>query len=113
MKFNRYNKYHNTKVETLNCTFDSQKEFTYFHKLLLLENAGEITELKRQVEFELQPSFKLNGKTIRAIKYIADFTYLDKQGVLHIIDVKGFRNEIYRLKYKLFAYKYGKEIEEV
>jgi hypothetical protein len=30
-----------------------------------------------------------------------------------VIDVKGFRTEIYRLKKKLFEYKYGIEIEEV
>ena len=65
--------------------------------------------------FELQPSFEHpeTGKTIRAIKYIADFTYIDvKTGRRHIEDTKGFHTKEYELKKKLMLYK-GWVIEEV
>ena len=71
-----------------------------------------IEDLKRQVRFELQPSYEINGKKIRSINYIADFTYREK-GKLHVIDVKGVRTNEYKLKKKMFEYKYNIEIEEV
>ena len=107
-------KYHNKKVEYDGYTFDSIREKNYYIKLKLLEKAGKIKELELQKEFELQPSFKLNNKTSRKITYRADFTYkTTEDDKLHIIDVKGFRTDVYRLKKKLFEYKYRIEIEEV
>lgn len=74
----------------------------------------EIKDLELQKKFELQPKYKINDKTIRAISYVADFVYWDntKKEVI-IEDTKGFRTEIYKLKKKLFEYKYGIEIKEV
>ena len=107
------NKYHNKLTFVGNEIFDSKKEADKFYALKIAENAGIIHDLKRQVKYELQPSFKLNGKTIRAINYYADFTYIDKDNKLHVIDVKGMKTEVYKLKKKLMAYKYGIEIEEI
>lgn len=109
---NVMNKYHNRKVKYGRYTFDSAKEANSYLKLRLMEKAGLITNLQRQVKYELQPSFKVGNKTIRTITYIADFVYTDKDGSEHIVDVKGFKTEGYKLKAKMFAYKYGKEIEE-
>ena len=107
-------KYHNKKVEYDGYTFDSIKEKNYYIKLKLLEKAGKIKELELQKEFELQPSYKLNNKTSRKITYRADFTYkTTEDDKLHVIDVKGFRTDVYRLKKKLFEYKYRIEIEEI
>jgi len=107
-------KYHNKKVEYDGYTFDSIKEKNYYIKLKLLEKAGKIKELELQKEYELQPSFKLNNKTSRKITYRADFTYkTTEDDKLHVIDVKGFRTDVYRLKKKLFEYRYGIEIEEI
>lgn len=105
-------KYHNKKCEYKGLKFDSLKERNHYIVLEQLEKTNQIKDLKRQVKYELQPSFKLNGKTIRAINYIADFTYL-KDGVLVIVDTKGFRTKDYLLKKKLFQYKYGMDIVEV
>lgn len=105
-------KYHNKKCEYKGLKFDSLKERNHYIVLEHLEKTGQIKDLKRQVKFELQPSFKLNGKTIRAINYIADFTYL-KDGVLVVVDTKGFRTKDYLLKKKMFQYKYGMDIVEV
>lgn len=107
-------KYHNRKVIYDGYTFDSIKEKNYYIKLKILEKAGEITELELQKEFELQPKYKLNNKTTRRITYKADFTYkTTKDDKLHVVDVKGFRTDVYRLKKKIFEYKYGIEIEEI
>ena len=111
---NMVRKYHNKKVEYDGYTFDSIREKNYYIKLKLLEKAGKIKELELQKEFELQPSYKLNNKTYRSIKYRADFTYkTTEDDKLHIVDVKGFRTDVYRLKKKLFEYKYRIEIEEI
>jgi hypothetical protein len=105
-------KYHNEKCIYKDMQFDSLKERNHYIVLEHLEKTGQIKDLKRQVKFELQPSFKLNGKTIRAINYIADFTYL-KDGILVVVDTKGFRTKDYLLKKKMFQYKYGMDIVEV
>ena len=111
---NMARKYHNKKVEYDGYTFDSIKEKNYYIKLKLLEKAGKIKELELQKEFELQPSYKLNNKTSRKITYRADFTYkTTEDDKLHVVDVKGFRTDVYRLKKKLFEYKYRIEIEEI
>lgn len=109
----KQSKYHNKKVEYNGMKFDSRKEYAYYTKLKLLEQAGEISSLKRQVPFLLLETVKLNDKTYRQTKYIADFTYLDKNGKLHVIDVKGVKTQVYQLKKKLMAWKYGIEIEEI
>lgn len=100
-----YRKYHNTKVFVNGIKFDSKLEAGRYRELLLLEKAGQIRNLRRQVEFELQPSFRKNGKTIRKISYIADFVY-EESGQTIIEDSKGCRTEIFKLKKKLFEYKY-------
>ena len=111
---NMARKYHNKKVEYDGYTFDSIKEKNYYIKLKLLEKAGKIKELELQKEDELQPSFKLNNKTSRKITYRSDFTYkTTEDDKLHVVDVKGFRTDVYRMKKKLFEYKYRIEIEEI
>lgn len=107
-------KYHNKKVKYDGYTFDSIREKNYYIKLKLLEKAGKIKELELQKEYELQPSYKLNNKTSRKITYRADFTYkTTKDDKMHVIDVKGFKTDVYKLKKKLFEYKYRIEIEEI
>lgn len=106
-------KYKAKKVVIDGIKFDSQKEGSHYQELKLLEKRGIIKNLKLQTRFELQPSYKKNGKTIRAINYIADFTYF-LNGKLIVEDTKGFRTEVYKLKKKIFEYKYPElEIKEV
>jgi hypothetical protein len=113
-------KYHNRKAdyrdpktgETI--TFDSEKERDYYLLLKDRERRGEIRHLNRQYEIEIQPAFTdKKGTKIRAIKYKADFYFYDRSlKSWRVIDVKGFKTEIYKLKKKLLAYK-GIIIEEV
>ena len=110
--YTKENKYHNKKVEYDGIKFDSIKERNRYIGLKQLERLGVIQNLQRQVKYELQPSFKLNGNTIRSITYIADFVYT-RDGEEIIEDTKGFRTNEYLLKKKLFEYKYKKEIKEI
>lgn len=106
-------KYKNKKVVVDNILFDSKKEANYYTKLKILRDAGKILDLELQKRFVLQQGFKLHGKTYRAITYIADFVYKDSDGQVHVVDTKGYRTEVYKIKKKLFMKKFGIEIEEV
>ena len=106
-------KYRNKKTVCDGITFDSKHEASRYQELKMLLNAGEITELRLQVPFELIPTFKLNGETFRSIKYVADFVYKDKNGFEVIEDAKGMKTDVYKMKKKLMAYVHHIVIQEV
>lgn len=99
------NKYRNKKVRLDGKIFDSKKEAYRYAELKMLEKCGVIENLELQPVFLLQESFKKNGKTFRKIEYIADFKYI-KNGNVVVEDAKGMKTEVYKLKKKLFEYKY-------
>ena len=107
-------KYNNTKYQG----YSSKKEYYRSNELKLLEKAGEISGLEEQVLFELIPSQYeiINGKKKcieRAINYIADFKYIDKNGNLVVEDTKGFKTQAYIIKRKLMLYIHGIKIKEI
>ena len=102
-------KYGNTKVEVDGMPFDSKREAARYRELRLLERAGEISDLRRQVRYELVP--KLPGE--RPVDYIADFVYRDKNGNEVVEDVKGVRTPVYVIKRKLMLWRHGVRIREV
>lgn len=111
-------KYNNKKACYNGITFDSKKEMNRYIELLKMHEEGKINDLELQPSFVLQPSFKKNGKTYRAIKYIADFKYIDMQTKQIVIeDVKAspkMLTDVYKLKKKLFECKYpALEITEI
>ena len=100
-------KYHSKKITIDGITFDSKREANRYCELKMLEKAGKIKGLLLQHQFVLQPSFKKNGKTIRAITYVADFVYFDLERMRNVVeDVKGYKTDMYQLKKKIFEYKY-------
>lgn len=110
----KHNKYNNKKVEYDGYKFDSKKEADFYKKLKALQKAGKIKKIEVHPKFELQPSFKKNGKTYRAINYYADFLVYYSDGITKLYDTKGKRTEVYKIKKKLFEYKYKDlTIEEV
>lgn len=101
------NKYHNIKTNG----FDSKKEANRSHELGMLERAGKIDNLKRQVRFELIPAQE--GE--RPVFFVADFTYF-KDGALVVEDVKSpATREIptYIIKRKLMKWIHNITIQEV
>lgn len=118
------NKYRNKKIQVNGETFDSMKELRRWRDLKLLEKAGEITELRRQVPFELLPNQRepdkigprggiKKGRIIeRKAVYVADFVYKDRAGREVIEDCKGMRTKDYILKRKLLLFRFGIRIME-
>ena len=100
-----FNKYKNKKTTIDGITFDSKAESNRYLELKLLLKNGDIQELELQPKFLLQESFKKNGKTYRKIEYIADFRYIQDDKVI-VEDVKGIETDVFKLKRKLFEYKY-------
>lgn len=109
------NKYRNRKVQTFDGTFDSLKEARRWQELKLMQRAGEIYDLQRQVPYVLIPTQKdKDGKVIeRQTKYIADFVYRDKDYRLVVEDTKGMKTDVYKIKKKLMLYRHGIIIREV
>ena len=135
-------KYHNSPTERITPSgavlhFDSQKEARRYDHLTALEQAGQIRDLRLQVDFTLQEAYTdTEGRRVRAIRYRADFTYRtppakrwaiyeddpvgwsDKLGIpwdLVVEDVKSLptRTKEYLLKRKLLKDKLGIDITEV
>ena len=95
--------------------FDSKKEYQRYFELKLLERAGRIVGLERQVKYVLIPTQKdKHGKVIeRECSYYADFVYFDcALGEKVVEDVKGVRTDAYKIKKKLMLKEHGIRIKE-
>lgn len=120
------NKYKNKKVVIDGIVFDSKREAKRYGELLLLEKAGAITNLQRQVKYVLIPAQREpdtvgarggihKGKTIeKECVYYADFVYFDREKQEVIVeDTKGMRTTEYVIKRKLMLYRHGIRITEI
>lgn len=93
----RQSKYGNQKIVTPDGKFDSKAEYERFCELRLLEAAGQINTLRRQVVYQLS-----------ICKYIADFVYYDVLRQREVVeDVKGVRTAVYRMKARLMLKEKG------
>lgn len=108
-------KYGNKKITYNGITFDSIKEKDRYIELRLLERAGAISDLQRQVKFELIPSQRIDGKVVeRPVFYVADFVYI-QNGEKVVEDTKSpaTRTKEYIIKRKLMLYVHSIRIKEV
>ncbi len=121
MGFQRKSKYGATKCKSTDgIMFDSKKERDRWEELRVMQKRGKITDLRRQVPFELIPNQRgEDGKIVeRAIKYIADFVYA-KDGQDVVEDVKGYRDPQsagyakFVMKRKMMLYFYHINVQEV
>ena len=78
----------------------------YLFKIKKKNADGIIIDFERQIPFELQPKFKKNGKTYRGIEYVCDFLVTVDKNTKHVIDIKGKETVEFKIKHKLFEYKY-------
>ena len=104
-------KYHAKKTTVDGITFDSRREADRYLVLKGMEEDGLIEDLRRQVRYELVPAFDVDGRHYRPVYYVADFVYVE-DGKEVVEDVKGMMTDVYRLKSKLFARRYGMVIKE-
>ena len=120
-------KYFAKKTTINGIEFDSRKESRRYQDLLLLERAGAIQDLQRQVKFVLIPAqyetyerYGKNGQKLqdgqrtleRECSYVADFVY-QMDGEMVVEDTKGFRTNDYIIKRKLMLYIHGIRVREV
>lgn len=125
-------KYKNLKVNLGNITFDSKKESRRWQELCLLQRAGQITDLQRQVKFVLIPTQyekfpRYSTKTGKRLKdgirtleqelsYVADFVYM-QDGKKIVEDVKGYKGgcayNLFVVKRKLMLERHGIRIKEI
>ena len=124
-------KYGSKKTILDGIAFDSKKEANRWAELKILEKAGKIEDLRRQVKFVLIPAQyedstevyqrgankgkPKKGKLIEhEAAYIADFAYRDKETDRTVVeDTKGFRTKDYIIKRKLMLERYKIRIREV
>lgn len=104
-------KYGNKKVKLDGHTFDSKLEAKYYQELLIRKRAGLIKDFTLQPKFELQPSYKRDGKTVRKITYSADFKIEHADGSIEVVDIKGHITKEFALKRKLFEYQTGLKLK--
>lgn len=124
------NKYRARKYIFNGVTFDSKKEAHRYSELLLMEKAGEITDLKLQEKFVLVPAQRepdiigarggrKPGKLLeKEVAYYADFYYVDSlTGKPVVEDVKGYRGggayAVFTIKRKLMLWRYGIRVQEI
>lgn len=106
-------KYKSRKVTVNGVVFDSRKEANRWCELALLQKAGQVTDLQRQVKYELIPSQRIDGKVAeRACNYVADFVYREN-GKTVVEDTKGFKTKDYIIKRKLMLWVHGIRVREV
>lgn len=117
---NKLSKYHNEPVymsfieegKAVEYRFDSKGEKNRYIELLLLQQAGKIRSLKRQVSFNIQDSFNdiYDNKLVRSINYTCDFYYYDEDNKRYVAeDFKGAQTDVFKLKWKLVKCKYQDE----
>ena len=101
----RPHKYNAQKMTIDGVTFDSRKEARRYLILKARASMGQISGLELQPRYELQPSFKRDGKAIRAIHYVADFRYTENGRVI-VEDAKGMQTPVFKIKFKMLLFKY-------
>lgn len=87
--------------------FDSKLEKRYYEEVVVPGLKDEtIVKAELQKRYKLQPSFKYDGETIRAIDYISDFTLTYNDGSILVIDIKGQPTADAKIKKKMMHYVY-------
>jgi hypothetical protein len=120
--FSTASKYRNKKVEIDGIVFDSQKEAAVYSELKTCQRTGEVDKFEMQKRYELIPAQygmkNVKGKLVkrcieRAITYLADFVVYFSDGEVSVIDCKGWKTEVYRIKKKLMLMTHKISIKEV
>lgn len=121
------NKYKAIKTTINGIEFDSRKEARRYQDLLLLQRAGVIKKLERQVKFVLIPTqyettvrYGKKGQRLKdkqkllekECSYVADFVY-EENGKKIVEDTKGIKTKDYIIKRKLMLHVHGIRIREV
>lgn len=104
-------KYGNKKTTVDGILFDSKRESFRWTELKLYERTGAISNLRRQIPYEIIPAVTIHGKRYRAIKYVCDFVYEEGGRTVHE-DSKGFATPEYLIKKRLMKVVHNIELLE-
>lgn len=94
-------------------TFASQKEKRRYQELVILQHAGEISDL------EVHPKYQFVVNDIPVSSFRPDFQYRDSDGAIVVEDVKSHHGkgstagEAYTIRKKLLRAIYGLEVKEI
>jgi len=100
-------KYHNSRPTVSEIVFDSAAEAERYLALKDMAKCGEITDLVLQPAYEVLPSFSCQGKHHHSITYRPDFGYTESSTGKRVVeDVKGFATDVFKIKAKMFRYRY-------
>lgn len=101
-------KYGNIPQRVDGIFFHSKKEARHYKVLKAMQQAGIIRDL------ETQPKFKLDINGVHICNYFADFRYFDLELDREVIvDVKGVKTQVYKLKKRLMLAIHDIEVEEI
>lgn len=108
-------KYRNKKTEIDGIVFDSKVEAEYYSHLKLLQKSKLILGFERQKRMLLQEGYTRpsTGTKVRPIFYVVDFIVYENNGEKIYVDVKGMKTDVFRLKQKMFEYKFKKQLKTV
>lgn len=127
-------KYHNKPTERVTASgavlhFQSRKEARRYDQLIAMEQAGQIRELRLQVDFTLQEAYTdTEGRRVRAIRYKADFTYKEPAAryagisdleigdwvqVVEDVKSRATKTKAYAVKRKMMKERFNIDIREV
>ena len=107
----RANKFRNKPQVVDGVRFDSKRELRQWGELQILERAGKISQLERQIAYVLAPSVKIEGEKRRrpALRYTADFRYVEG-GQTVVADSKGHADEAFRIRQHLMKSVHGIDV---
>ncbi len=97
-------KYNSRKTVVDGISFDSRAEADYYCQLKILLRAGKIDGFCRQARFVITEGN--NGE--KGTEYVTDFVVFYPNGTYRIVDVKGVKTEVFKLKIKCLREKYPK-----
>lgn len=96
-------KFHASGIVLNGIKFPSEIEGARYEQLLQLYHAGQISNLRLQVEFVINQKYvnAFSGEKMGRICYVADFMYTDMQsGVTVVEDTKGFETAVFKAKWR-------------
>lgn len=103
----RGNKYHAESSVYGGVYYQSKKEAAYAQELDLRVRARDIKSWVRQIPIEL----RVNGMLI--CKYITDFMITHNNGDQELVEIKGFRTDVFNIKWKLLEAIWSVERPEI
>lgn len=83
--------------------YELQPEFILQEKHMVIDNKVVIPKNDKELR-SLQRKFP--GCTVQPIKYIADFLIIYNDGTKEVVDVKGIKTADFKIKEKIFNFKY-------